>query len=171
MSTLLQVFRAKPNPFGKDKTSGGVPKPEQLLGEWVDIKSIGTEGIRISTIELSDHLYHSDCQDTGKSQVYWHDTGTTGTLNAGQIIRVHTGKKSDEALMLDIDKGSVDWRSFANRGNFVLNNACGDVLTITWQDARGNRYSDAASYKPNVPEGAILVRSGQTLVTGIAASY
>jgi hypothetical protein len=122
VSTQLHVFRAKPNPLGKDKTSGGIPKPEQLLGEWVEIRNIGTEAVRISSIQLSDHLYGNRCEDTGRSEVYWNDTVTDASLQAGQVLRVHTGRKSDEALMLQVDRGSVDWRSFANKGNFVLNN-------------------------------------------------
>jgi hypothetical protein len=170
VSKQLQVFRAKPNPFGKDKTSGDIPKPEQLLGEWVDIRNVGDESIPFSKMQLFHTLYGNRCEETGRTQNYWSG-GSDSTLEPGQILRIHTGRKSDEALMQSEDRGSVDWRGFANRSNFVLNNACGDVIKIAWRDAHGNDYSDTATYKPNVPEGAILVRVGHSLVTGIAASY
>jgi len=166
----LQIFRAKPNPLGKDKTSGGIPKPEQLLGEWVDIKNIGSESIQFSTMQLFHTLYGSRCEATGRTESYWSG-GSSSSLEPGQIVRVHTGRKADEALMTPVDRGTVAWRGFAERSNFVLNNVCGDVITMVWNDGRGNRYSDTASYKANQPEGAILTRVGNNLVAGMAATY
>ncbi len=165
MSIQLQVFRAKPNPIGKDKSTGGIPKPEQLLGEWVDIKNIGSESIRFSTMHLSHTLYGSRCEETGRTENYWSDSSSS-SLEPEQILRVHTGRKADEALMSAEDRGTVAWRGFAERSNFVLNNACGDIITILWNDG-----SDTASYKANQPEGAILTRVGNNLVAGMAASY
>lgn len=168
MSTQLQVFRAKPNPIGKDKTSGGIPKPEQLLGEWVDIRNIGTESLPFSRMELSHTLYGPRCEVTGRREAYWTGGGAT-SLEQGQIIRIHTGQKAHEALMNSVDRGDVPWRGFAERSNFVLNNQCGDVISIAWHDGRGNRYSDIASYRANQPEGAILTRVGHELVSGMSA--
>lgn len=170
MSNQLQVFRAKPNPIGKDKTSGGIPKPEQLLGEWVDVKNIGSESVGFSTMQLFHTMYGSRCEVTGRTENYWSG-GSSSRLEPGQVVRVHTGRKADEALMTPEDRGTVPWRGFAERSNFVLNNVCGDVITIAWQDGRGNRYSDTASYKANQPEGAILTRVGNNLVAGMAATY
>jgi hypothetical protein len=48
----LQVYRAKPNPAGKDKTGSGIPKPEQLVAEWVDIENVGSESIRFQYSNL-----------------------------------------------------------------------------------------------------------------------
>jgi hypothetical protein len=168
MSTQLQVFRAKPNPIGNDKTTGGVPKPEQLLGEWVDINNIGTESVPFSRMELSHALYGSRCEVTGRREAYWTGSGAS-SLEPGRVIRIYTGQKAHESLMSPVDRGEVEWRAFAERSNFVLNNQCGDVISIAWHDGRGNRYSDTVSYRANQPEGAILTRVGTELVSGMSA--
>ena len=168
MSTQLQVFRAKPNPIGKDKTSGGIPKPEQLLGEWVDFKNIGTESVPFSSMELSHALYGPRCEVTGRRESYWSGGGVN-SLTPGEMLRIHTGQKAHESLMSPEDRGVVAARGFAERSNFVLNNQCGDVIAIAWHDGRGNRYSDTASYRANQPEGAILTRVGTELVSGMSA--
>ena len=169
MSTQLQIFRAKPNPFGKDKTIGGVAKPEQLLGEWVDIRNIGTESVRFSSMQLSHTLYTSRCEETGRTDVYWSPGGTE-SLAPGRQIRVYTGRRGDEAVMKPEDK-APDWKGFAERSNFVLNNTCGDVIKVVWTDGAGNRWSDTAAYQPSPPEGAVLTRAGNMLVTSMAANY
>lgn len=163
MSSLLQVYQAKPNPVGKDKTSGGIPKPEQLIAEWVDIKNVGTEPVRFSTIELHHTLFGDRCEATGRTERYWSGNGSE-SLKPGQVLRIYTGSKRYEHLLTTVDKGNVDWRGFAERDNFVLNNVCGDTIIVTWADANGNPYRDAASYGRNVPEGVILRRSGSYLL-------
>src|ERR1041385_6525913 len=139
MSSSLQVYQSKPNPTGKDKTSSGVAKPEQLIGEWVDIKNIGTEPVRFSTIELHHTLFGSRCEQTNRTERYWSSNGTD-SLKPGQVLRVHTGRKQYEHLLTPVDKGSVDWRGFAERDSFVLNNVCGDTIIVTWADANSNRF-------------------------------
>ncbi len=162
MSTLL-VFRAKPNPTGKDKTPTGTPKPEQLLGEWVDIKNTGSESVRISSLRLYHATFYNNCQPTGREELYWVGGGD-GLLRPNQVIRVHTGRSRDAAYMNPLDRGQVDHHAFAEKNNFVLNNRCGDKITIKWQDSQGNWHADSASYAPNPPEGAILTRVGNYLV-------
>lgn len=167
MSRALQIVQAKPNPLGKDKTSSGQAKPEQLLGEWVDVKNVGTEPIRFSSMNLFHTLFDSRCQSTGRTDNYW--SGGDEQLLSGQVIRIHTGRISDKHLMSEADRQGVDWHGYANRDNFVLNNRCGDRITITWTDAYGRTVSDAAYYRPNPPEGAILRRRGEVLEPASAA--
>lgn len=163
MSKLLQIVKAKPNPAGRDKVYG-VPKPEQLLGEWVDIKNVGTESIPFSEISLSHTLFDNSCNNTGRVEPYWKSSG--GSLEVGQVIRVHTGKQSDSHLMNINDKLGCNWHGYANRENFVLNNACGDIITVTWTDSFGATQRDSVSYNRNQPEGAILERGkGLTVVS------
>lgn len=161
MSKQLQITQAKPNPIGKDKTSSGQAKPEQLLGEWVDIKNVGTEAVRFSSMNVSHTLYNDKCQTTGRTENYW--SGDDKDLLAGQTIRVHTGNFRDKHLMAEIDQRGVEWHGYANRDNFVLNNRCGDRITVTWLDSYGRQVSDSAYYRPNPPEGAILRRRGEVL--------
>nr|MDQ3919490.1 lamin tail domain-containing protein [Acidobacteriota bacterium] len=90
MSKLLQVYQAKPNPAGKDATGGGSAKPEQLLGEWVDIKNVGTEPVDLSKVELRHTLFGSRCEPTGRTEAYWSGLSE---LRPGQAVRVHTGRR------------------------------------------------------------------------------
>jgi len=161
MSKALQIIQAKPNPLGKDKTGSGQSKPEQLLGEWVDVKNIGTELISFSSMTLNHTLFDSRCQSTNRTENYW--SGGPEQFLPGQVIRVHTGKISDKHLMAEADRAGVDWHGYANRDNFVLNNRCGDRLHVTWPDANGRAASDVTYYRPNPPEGAVLRRRGEVL--------
>jgi hypothetical protein len=163
MSTILQVSQAKPNPLGKDKTSGGVPKPEQLIGEWVDIKNIGTEPMKFSSMALHHTLFTQRCENTGKTEQYWTGSGEDA-LKPGEVLRVYTGKKQYEHLMTSEDRGTVKWRVFAGKDNFVLNNRCGDTLYVTWRDASSKSQQDSASYDREQREGAILIRVGDKLL-------
>jgi hypothetical protein len=140
MSKALQIIQAKPNPLGKDKTSSGQSKPEQLLGEWVDVKNIGTESIQFSCMTLNHTLFDSRCQSTNRTEKYW--SGGPEQLLPGQVIRVHTGNIRDKHLMAEADRVGVDWHGYANRDNFVLNNRCGDRIFVTWPDANGRTASD-----------------------------
>lgn len=167
----LQIFRAKPNPIGKDKTPSGQSKPSQLLGEWVDIKNIGSLPIRFSTIKVYHTIYNQYCQTTGQTELYWF-SHSQDSLGVGQVLRIHTGKKKDEHLISEIDSRGADWHGYADRDNFVLNNRCGDKIIITWQDSQGRTFRDEASYAPNQPEGVILKRVGnQLVVPALQATY
>jgi hypothetical protein len=95
--------------------------------------------------------------------IYWQ--GHAGEiLEPGQTLRVHTGKASEVLLMKYEDAIGTDVHSYANRGWFVLNNRCGDTISL-WQNVGGAwQWRDAASYDRNPPEGTILIRQGQKLV-------
>lgn len=164
MSALLRITQAKPNPLGKDKTPSGSARPEQLLGEWVDIENVGNEAVTFSKIQLSHTLFDNRCNSTGRTETYWTGSGTDA-LRPGQVIRIHTGRSADSSLMLPADRGSVAWHGYANRSNFVLNNRCGDTIAVTWRDAYGGSSQDQVSYDPNPPEGAVLTRVGNRLVS------
>jgi len=114
-------------------------------------------------MKLYDVTFDSRCQPINKLQNYWSG-GSDSLLKVGQVIRVHTGRMSDESLMDPADRQGADWHGYAGKDNFVLNNRCGDTVTVSWQDAYGKTVSDSASYKPNVPEGAVLRRIGNELV-------
>ena len=163
MSKVLEIIKAKPNPAGKDKVYG-TPRPEQLLGEWVDIKNVGTEPIQFSKMSLLHTLFDNYCNNTGRVDPYW--SGGSEFLAVGQIIRVHTGRISDKHLMNPADGLGCNWHGYANRDNFVLNNSCGDIITIAWTNSFGSTQRDTVSYSRNQPEGAILERGkGLTVVT------
>lgn len=155
MSKLL-IWRAKPNPAGKDK-SQQTPKPSQLNGEWVELKNDTSATVKLEGIQLAHTLYDSTGKPEPKPEDYW--TGAKGlTLGAGEVLRIHTGRSADASSMLLEDSGGTDKHAFAEHGNFKLNNKEGDVLYL-YASA-----SDKASYLPDVREGAVLTRVGDKLV-------
>lgn len=166
----LQVFQAKPNPIGKDKTSAGIPKPEQLLGEWVDIKNVGSLPIRFSSIQVYHTLFNQACQVIGQPERFWTGTGQD-SLQPGQILRIHTGRSRDQHLRTLADQTGANWYAYAERDNFALNNRCGDKIIVTWQDSQGRALRDEASYAPKPPEGAILKRVGTQLVATVGIRF
>jgi hypothetical protein len=168
MSSNLQIVRAKPNPAGKDKTSSGVPKPEQLVAEWVDIKNIGDEPVRFLTMELHHTLFNERCVSLNKTERYWGGGGNA-ELQPGETLRVHTGLKEYQSTLSAEDRGDGTWRAFDGRERFVLNNRCGDCIQVFWTGRNGKRYVDSASYDPNPPEGRVLHRRGDKLAVAVYA--
>ena len=138
-----------------------ISKPEQLLAEWVDIKNVGTEAVPFSTISLSHTLFDENCRNTNRTEIYW--TGGSESLQPNKAIRVCTGDLRDKHLINPSDDTGNDWNSFAYKDNFVLNNRCGDTITVTWNNSVGNRQSDIASCDANQLEGTILGRNGNKL--------
>jgi len=62
------------------------------------------------------------------------------------------------------DRFGVDIHAYAERGSFVLNNDCGDVISVWWIDSDKKFHrEDSAEYDPDPPEGAILKRVGPKL--------
>jgi hypothetical protein len=166
MSLSLKILQSKPNPRGKERKDGTMTQailPELLLGEWVDIENNGIELITFSRIQLHHSLFNDLCQTRGETEKYWCAEGT-GLLKPGQILRIHSGRHHDRNLMSEADEGDVDWHAYAEREDFVLNNRCGEVIVLTWQDEEGREYKDVASFAPHPPEGEILKRSDNQLV-------
>jgi hypothetical protein len=163
MARNLQIFRAKPNPLGKDKFGSGVPRPEQLLGEWIDLKNIGNEAVPFHGIKVYHVAFDSRCQVVEKTRLYY-ECWYGNSLEPGEIARLFTGRERDKHLMAEADKNGVNYYLFANKDNFVLNNRCGDNLLLTWSASFGSNASDSAGYAPNPPEGVVLQRRGHLLV-------
>ena len=163
MSWKIQIYRAKPNPAGKD-TSHGRPLAAQLLGEWVDLKNVGDGPAAISILYLSNTEFGPGCVVTQAAKNYWNGP-SNGSIKPGEIARVHTGRSGDAWQMQAVDKEGVTHHFYAESGLFVLNNDCGDNLGLTWKTSEGKWLTDdAASYRPRPAEGKILQRIGSELV-------
>lgn len=164
MSWKIQIHKAKPNPQGKDKPRYEGPDQAQLLAEWVDLKNVGDTGVRLSQLHLTHIEYDERGQPKPNPTIYWNGSALD-TLMPGKIVRVHTGKSSASAQMLQTDRVGPDLHSYADRTNFALNNKNGDTLSIWWQTA-GKEWNkdDYALYDPNPAEGVILIRQGAKLV-------
>ncbi|MGH9839670.1 MAG: hypothetical protein ACREEM_12890 [Blastocatellia bacterium] len=165
MAMSLQIIQAKPNPAGKekkqDKNESGAANPEQLLGEWVDIENIGNDSVHFSTIQLRHTLFDQFCYATGP-ELYWAG-GVEDYLKPGQVLRVHAGRQSDAHLAAAEDQTGADWHGYAGGESFILNNRCGDKMSVTWRDAFDQSFLDWVCYAPHPPEDTILKRSGNLL--------
>jgi hypothetical protein len=167
MSWIIQIHRAKPNPVGKDKDRWGTPKPQQLLGEWADLKNIGDQAVSSVLIRLSNTEFHASCVPKPSPSFYWEGHVS---LQPGEILRVHTGRSIDVLKMSPEDWRGVNQHAYAERGSFVLNNDCGDLLGVYWQGSDRNLHKeDSASYDPNPPEGEVLIRNGSKLTPSLVS--
>ena len=164
MSWQIRIIRAKPNPAGKDKNYMGIPKKDQLLGEWADLQNTGDASVRLSTIHLCHTEFSPNCTPKENPTTYWSGKDTE-TLNVGQIVRVHTGESLYSSIMEFSDQIGVHLHAFAEKGSFVLNNKCGDIISVWWKNQQNEWCrEDIASYDPNPPEGRILKRVGAKLI-------
>ena len=84
-------------------------------------------------------------------------------LKPGQILRIHTGRHRDKGLMSKADHAGADWHAYAERDDFALNNRCGEIVVVTWQDEEGRTFTDSASYAPHPAVDAILRRADHQL--------
>lgn len=171
----LQIIQAKPNPAGKygskDQNGSGAAKPEQLFGEWVDIKNIGNDSVHFSTIQVRHALFDEKCYATGETELYWIGA-SDDYLKPNQVMRIHAGKRDDSYLMSSEDQTGADWHSYVECDDFVLNLLCGDKIIVTWRDSFDSGYQDWAAYAPNPPEDLILKRSGNLLAgAGVGLSF
>lgn len=163
MAWQIQITQAKPNPAGKDKSQSR-PIAAQLLGEWVDLKNVGDAAVTLSTVHLAQSKFGPGCQLKERASIYWNGSSSM-RLNPGEIVRVHTGREFESYMMHSEDKSGVHHHAYANNGNFVLNNDCGDNLSVWWQDSDKKWHQeDLASYDPYPPEGQVLRRVGAKLM-------
>lgn len=163
MAWKIQIYRCKPNPAGKDKNDGS-PIAEKLVKEWVDLKNTGDTSVFFSTLNLANTTFTDACSVTNPTRIYWVGGGTNA-LEPGKILRVHTGKSINSGLLALEDQMMADYHAYAESGNFILNNKCGDKLSVLWKSSDGKwNTEDSAKYAPNPTEGKILTRSGDSLV-------
>lgn len=155
----LTIISAKPNPLGKDRTTHG-PIARQLLGEWVDLRNDSTAVVSLGDKGLAHLTYDQNGRVSGNPVIYWSGDRLI-TLQPGQTVRIHTGKRADVAQMDLADATGASYHSYAEEPNFVLNNRYGDVISLWRKDASGNWPAprlDGAGYAANPAEGQVLYR-------------
>ncbi len=159
--TELIVYRAKPNPAGKDKSRFS-PIPRQLQGEWIDIQNSSGRALRLTGISIDHRAFGPNCSDPQYAS-YWRDTEGL-VLNPTEILRVHTGNAAQQDQMADEDRRGANKHRWGEHGVFQLNNGrCGDILTIWLHNGTWNKL-DEVGYSPYPPEGTVLRRQGDRLV-------
>ena len=140
---MLYVWKAHPNPVGRDHPRNQPPTNEKLNEEWIEFLNNQTYAVPLQEFTLHDYTFDGRCVKTGERQLQTY----TGTLQPGHSVRVHTGTGQT------YNTGTV-WHLFLNWENFVWNNACGDYVVLR----RNTNLDDWASYEPNPPDGVVLER-------------
>ena len=162
----VQLFRLKPNPRGKDRARTSGASAAQLGAEWVDLKNTGSSPVTLSGITL----YHLAYSRTS-SQAEWKEVvALPGSLQAGKVLRIHSGKTRDLSVLNPEDIAGADFHLFSGEDVYVWNNAEGDTAGLWY--VVGKTWVDKASYDANPPEGVVLARLGEKLVpTGVGTRY
>lgn len=153
----LQTVRMKPNPAGKDRMRYGASET-QLGAEWADIKNVGAGPVDLEGVRLCHIAYAGD----GRSSTWQVVMSFRGTLGAGQTMRIHTGKGPASVLRAE-DLQGADFHLFTGHDNYVGNNDRGDCASL-WEPGASSPF-DKACYDPWPPEGAVLHRVGEKLVS------
>ena len=153
----LTIIRIKPNPAGKDRARHGNATPAQLAGEWVDFRNDTGADVSLDGVTLW-HLTYAPGRDREWEQV----VGFAFTLPTGQIARVHSGQRRDLSVVRPEDLSGADLHAFTGKDAYVWNNEQGDTPLLF--KAATKTTVDRASYDPNPPEGAVLIRQGDKLV-------
>ena len=157
----MRSVRIKPNPAGKDRTRRGATA-SQLGAEWVDLKNAGTTAVVLNGLSLF-HVAYSGATDNGK----WERvTGFTGQLNAGKVMRVHSGSGPVSALNQAHLQGA-DVHVFTNRDNYIWNNDRGDCSALQ-KDGESEKF-DQCWYDGRPPEGIVLVRVNNKFVVSASS--
>lgn len=154
--TDLTILRAKPNPFGKDRTRSYAPN-SQLVGEWVDIKNTSGKNLNMENVKIYDHTFTNTCGDEGKRLIFSFGSYVMPT---GIIIRIHSGNKIPDSQLAPQDLNGADVHAYTGY-SYVWNNVCGDTAEIRNSD---NLLIDETSYGSYPMEGRILLRQGQYLL-------
>ena len=142
----LTVIRIKPNPAGKDRPGHGAPSPSQLAAEWADFRNDDTRDASLADVSM------------------WHRSFAPG--REPEWVRVHSGENRDLSILRPEDYSGAEYHVFTGRDAYVWNNREGDTALLFHETTRET--IDKASYAPNPPEGAVLVRSRDQLVPGLA---
>jgi hypothetical protein len=151
----LKITRAKPNPSGKDVT-----KPptviSQLSSEWVDIQNMGKSPINTNGIELFHLAYLSNGKSKWEVAIKFSEI-----LEAGKVVRVHSGKPIPVAQMNYQDRFGADHHVFTEK-NYIWNNDKPDKPSL-WHKPK-KEWVDQVEYIACPLEGKILKRIGNKLV-------
>ena len=163
--SALKTSQLKPNPAGKDKDRSGRASAAQLGAEWVDVKNTSSARVSLEGVKL----YHIAFENGNPAR--WEVVfAFTGGLDAGKVVRVHSGSGPQSALRPE-DVTGADYHLFRDADVYVWNNAEGDKSRLTSTTNGSEEETDKAGYSPNPPEGVALIRVGDSLVPSGAGAY
>jgi hypothetical protein len=161
----FSVCRVRPNPAGKEHQRDGSPPAELVCGEWIDIRNHGMSAVTTKGVCLYHLAYPGpggapECRLVASLPDRW--------LKPGEVLRVHSGQRRDLSALRPEDRTGADWHSFAGENAFNYNNREGDTLIL--YEVATETAIDTASYDPNPPEDAILLRQGSKLIPAQVAA-
>ena len=110
----IQIIRAKPNPYGKDKF-GKLSPADQLASEWVDIANTGVTSVSLSNLLLYHKTFNNFCQELDLQKVM----SFNGVLSSGQVVRIHSGSPIPTSQMRYEDISGADYHLFT-RTNYKI---------------------------------------------------
>ena len=157
----LTITKIKPNPAGKDRPPHGGPAASQLAAEWVDFRNDTGRDVALDGVSLW-HLTYAP----GRNPEWERISNFSGPLPAGKTLRVHAGETRDLSVIRPEDLAGADYHAFTGDDAYVWNNRQGDTPLLF--NAAAKLTIDRASYDPNPPEGAALVRQGDKLVPSLS---
>lgn len=152
---MLKIMKAKPNPLGKDRVRALIP-PQQLAGEWVDIKNEGNSPVNLNGFIVCHIAYTGNGCETQPVKEF-----VDFILPAGKIFRLHSGGYMPESQLSLPDSMEADYHEFTGK-NYVWNNDKPDRPSIL--NLKTKQFEDQADYDAYPPEGKILIRSGNKLL-------
>lgn len=154
----LYIIKAKPNPSGKDRLGSTVPS-QQLAGEWVDFKNSSSRSLSLNNV-LLQHIAYPNGYPNG----LWETAcDFKGSLQPGEIVRVHSGGEIDLTLLNYEDRVGADHHVFTGN-SYIWNNDRSDSPRLVVKLNGETDEIDRATYKAYPTEGKILARIGNQLV-------
>ena len=158
----LQIYRAKPNPDGRDRFGSTVPT-SQIAGEWVDLLNTGLQPFNLGGVALQHVAYPSPL-----TMGVWREVMLFPDFSLGvsEILRVHSGRKVDLSVLYPEDQSGAEWHIFTGNNYYVWNNDRGDAarLVVSADDPQREVQLDKAEYISIPPEGVVLSRVGDLLI-------
>lgn len=99
----LKITQLKPNPTGKDRARTGSVSLTQLAAEWVDFQNTGSTAVSLNGVKLY-HIAYAPGDRNG----HWKEiTNFRGSLEAGKVIRVHSGQTRNLSIVASEDLGRL----------------------------------------------------------------
>jgi hypothetical protein len=152
----LLITKAKPNPAGKDRVGQFFTPATQLAAEWVDFQNITATPINITGVQM----YHLAYLQNGSTE--WElAIELSGTIQSGEIVRVHSGNPIPLAQMNYEDQTGANYHVFTGK-NYIWNNHRIDRPGLWYKPNR--QWIDQTDYDAPVGEGRILQRINKKLI-------
>lgn len=154
---MLKIFKAKPNPDGKDKFDGVSPVAKQrVAGEWVDIKNESLfEKINLDGLELCVADENHEAKLDWKI-VFKFPVGGDFALGPEKTVRIHAGDMISQFALLPEDRDNADFHLYTQSGYFLHNKL--EQHIGLWCTVK-EKWIDRCHYEAYPPEGEILYRT------------